>query len=133
MVGREQLTDLIGHTQGMVGQLLNVERPQDAGYSDEKRIFGEMDSLTKPSPKAVMEVVTSHVACGEGRGKSVGVVVEEAGGVEGIGIVVAVLVSIQAYEIGHDNGAFRNKMGTIRNVFCDAVRYACGLELSLRL
>ena len=127
--GEERLTDLVGHIQRMPGRLLDVEPPQDARNGDEQRIFGEMDPLTEPSPEAVVEVVALHVARGKGGGVRVGVVAEEAGGVEGVGIAVAVAVPVEGHEVGYDDGSFADEMAVVKRVFCEAVGDAYGLEL----
>ena len=88
-----------------------------------------MNLLTKSPPEAVMEMVTLHMACGKSRSICVVVIIEEAGGVEGVCIAVAVFLSIQSHEVGHDDGAFGNELAVIENVFCDARWYVCGLEL----
>ena len=81
-----------------------------------------MNPLAQPSSEAVVEVVPLHMAGGQGRGVGVGVVVEEAGRIEGVRVAgVAVWVPVEGHEVGHDDGAFGDEVVVVGCVFCEAV------------
>ena len=113
----------MGHSQRLsTGHRLDVETPQDARNGDEERILREMDALAQASPEAVVKVIPFHVAGRESGGVGVGVIVEEASGVEDVGVAgVAVWVPVEGHEVGHVDGAFGSEMVIVECVCCEAV------------